>query len=255
MIPYFELTTIPLGPIRIQVWGLFVALGILVALVVGMMEVRRRGLKSGVFLDLAAWLVLTGIVGGRLVYAAYEPTAFARQPLAILRLWDGGMSIFGGFFGAGLAAAIFAWRRRLAIWPYLEAAAFALPLGCAIGRLGCFLIHDHPGVASSVWFAVAYPGGPRLDHGLLLACLNLAIFGLFLIWRALGRQVSWLAAYLLLYGTARFVLDFWRAWDLPQSDVRWSGLTPAQYGSLILVLGGLALIGREIRRRRAAPLN
>ncbi len=254
MIPYFRLTALPLGPIVIQVWGLFVASGILAAAWLGSREARRLGLKAEAWLDLSAWMVLAAIVGARLFYALfYAPAYFASEPLAVVRIWDGGMSIWGGFVGAGAAALIYARRRKLELRRYLDLAAFVLPLGCAIGRLGCFLIHDHPGTLSRSFLSVAFPDGARLDHGLLLSLLNLAIFLFFLLLRRLARHpVPYLAWYALLYGLARFYLDFYRAWDLAGSDVRLWSLTPAQYLSVLAAAFGFWLLLRS-RRNAVRP--
>ena len=253
MIPYFRLTQIPIGPIHIQVWGLFVSLGVATALLCGHREARRRGLSKSVFLDMAAWMFLAAVVGARLFYATvYDPLTFINDPWEVLRLWNGGMSIFGAFFGAIAAGTIFARRRKVLFLPYADVFAFMLPLGCGIGRLGCLLIHDHPGILSRSFLAINFPDGARLDHGLLLSLLNFAIFGLFLFLRRHrpGHPTPFLALYAVMYGSARFGLDFIRAWDLPSADVRYLWLTPAQYSTLALLLAGVLIF---IRKRRPDP--
>jgi phosphatidylglycerol:prolipoprotein diacylglycerol transferase len=256
MIPYFSYRILSLGPLHIQVWGLFVALGIAAAAIVGHFEAGKRRLDAAVWLDLATWMTAAAIVGSRLFFALfYEPGSLLREPAALLRLWDGGLSIFGGFVGAAAAAFAFTRRWKLPFLAYADLAAFVLPLGCAIGRLGCFCIHDHPGVETGFFLAVRFPDGPRLDHGLLLALLNLLIFLFFLALRrrpgGLGRP--YLALYMLIYGAARFGLDFLRAWDLPQSDPRILALTPAQYLSLLLAAAGSWLLFRKMRPAVSAP--
>lgn len=253
MIPYFSLTQIPVGPLHIQVWGLFVSAGVAAALLSGRREARRRGLNVEVFLDMAVWMFLAAIVGARLFYAViYDPFIFISDPLELVRLWDGGMSIFGGFFGALAAGVVFARRRLIRFLQYADVFAFVLPLGCAIGRVGCFLIHDHPGIRSVILLAVAFPDGARLDHGLLLSLLNLAIFSIFLLIRRLrpAHHFPYLALYAMIYGAARFGLDFLRAWDLPAADVRYLWLTPAQYSSLAVLLVGIWL---ALKLRRPPP--
>jgi len=255
MIPYFRYTSLPLEPLHIQVWGFFVALGMFIALLAGYRRAGRRGLDRSAYLDMAAWMIMAALVGGRLAYAFfYDPRTFLDDPWELLRLWHGGMSVYGGFFGAAAAAALFAGVRRLPFFTYAEVFAFMLPLGLAIGRIGCFLIHDHPGVLSNSWLAVDYPGGARLDHGLLLVLLDLAIFLSFVVVDRLRRtrQTSFLALFMLIYGFVRFGLDFLRAWDLPGSDARYLGLTPAQFFSLALAVAGLALLLRKTSATAAA---
>ena len=66
MIPYFEFSSIPIGPINIQVWGLFVALGFLFGALVAAKMVRRRGDDPKIIWDLLGWMILAGLIGGRL---------------------------------------------------------------------------------------------------------------------------------------------------------------------------------------------
>jgi len=255
MIPYNRLTYLPLGPLHIQVWGLFVSLGILAALIVGYRRARRLGLDHLAYLDMAAWMIMAALIGARLLHAvAYDPAPFLNDPWELLRLWHGGMSVYGGFLGAAAAFALSIHFRKLPFLAYADVFVFALPLGLAIGRLGCFFIHDHPGVLSDSLLAVNYPGGARFDHGLLLALVDLSIFVLFVILERTRRSRSrrpFLAIFMLAYGLARFGLDFLRAWDLPGADARYLGLTPAQYLSLVMAAAGLALLLRK--RRPAEP--
>jgi phosphatidylglycerol:prolipoprotein diacylglycerol transferase len=247
MIPYFTLQTIPLGPLNLQAWGLFVALGIAVSLWIGHRYARRHGLDPSRFLDLGAWALIAGVVGSRLVYVlVYEPGYYWSDPLAAIRVWDGGLSWFGGVLGAALAMWLFAKRERLPLMPYLNAAAYALPFGYAIGRIGCFLIHDHIGVtvescpACSV-LAVDFPGAAKLDMGLIHSILGAVIGSVFLAIerQAKGRPRPYLFLLMLIYGASRFFLDFLRYWDAPFAETRYRKLTPAQYLSIPLAtLGG-----------------
>jgi phosphatidylglycerol:prolipoprotein diacylglycerol transferase len=257
-VPYWQLTSVSLGPLRVQVWGFFVAAGIAAAVALGRREAVRRGLDREKFVDLAAVTVFGSLVGARLGYALlYDISEFVAEPMRLVYIWDGGMSLVGGFIGAGLAAWLFLRRRLDDLLAYADASALYLPLGLAIGRLGCFFIHDHPGVLFPWFPAVNYLGGPRLDHGLLLSLLNLTVFILFLLVRRrlkrghtlFGRKIApgrepFMALFLIGWGCARFALDFLRAWDWVPSDTRLAWLTPAQYAAVVAVAAGFWLINR-----------
>lgn len=249
MIPFFQLTVIPIGPLRIQVWGLFVALGIVAAVAVGRRVAMKRGLDRDVFLDFASWTIIGALLGARLFHAfAYEPAAFIADPAKLIRVWEGGMSSFGGFIGAAAGAIAYARLRRIAFRAYAEPACFAFPLGYGIGRIGCFLIHDHPGTLSNSILAVDFRDGSRLDHGLLLSLTGFAIFAFFLIAaRRFPKAVEgrFLPLLMVSYGAVRFVLDFFRVADVPSADVRYFGLTPGHYGSIALVAVGAFLLMRS----------
>jgi phosphatidylglycerol:prolipoprotein diacylglycerol transferase len=247
MIPYFEFHAIPLGPISIQVWGLFVALGIVAALALGLRECKRLRLDPDAFLDLGSWILLGAFIGARFAHVAfYASERYLADPLAILKIWNGGWSSVGGIIGGALAGWIYARRRKLDVIAYADLVAFVLPLGYGIGRIGCFLIHDHPGTLSHSFLAVQYPGGSRLDHGLLLSLTGFAIFGFFLwLRRRSGPAPAFAGWFLLVYGSVRFGLDFYRAADLAGADARYAGLTPAQYACFMFVLIGAAALARR----------
>lgn len=242
MIPYFSFTTIALGPVHIQVWGLFVALGIGLALLLGRKECTRRGLDKEAFTDFASWAIMGALIGARLAHAfLYEPAAYLADPLRLLRVWEGGMSMFGGLVGGAIGAAWYARRSRIAFFHHADVAAYVLPLGYGIGRIGCFLIHDHPGTLSDSFLAVRFPGGDRLDHGLLLSLVGFGLMAVFYMFNRREPRLGFLPAYMVSYGAIRFILDFQRAIDLPGADARYGGLTPGQYGALALVAAGVAV--------------
>lgn len=245
MLPYFQFTTLSLGPIPIQVWGLCVAVAILVALWLATAIVQRRGGEPAVMIDLGFWIVLSAFVGARVVYIIGEWQFYWQHPVESIALWHGGMSVIGGFLGAIAAATVVIRRRQLPVWEYVGAAVFALPLGLGIGRIGCFLIHDHPGTPTHFFLGQEYSDGiVRHNNGLYLSLNGFLMMGLFAyLWHRNPERSLRLypTIFLLWYGTVRFFLDFLRATDLVTSDPRFFGLTIAQYASVLMVVGGLVL--------------
>jgi phosphatidylglycerol:prolipoprotein diacylglycerol transferase len=149
----------------------------------------------------------------------------------------------GGFLGAAAAGIIYLEKHRVNIFEYADVSVFGLPLGEAIGRLGCFLIHDHPGTPTDFFLGVRYPDGVvRHDHGLYLSLNGLVLFLVFL-W-LLKRKVhpgTFVIIFLVWNGIARFILDFWRADQGAIIDARYWGMTPAQYASVVMVGVGIYL--------------
>jgi phosphatidylglycerol:prolipoprotein diacylglycerol transferase len=184
--------------------------------------------------------MLGGLVGGRLGYMLfYNFDGLLADPLSTFAVWDGGLSVYGGFFLSTALGLWFLKRKKVDVFRYSDAAIFGLPFGLWIGRIGCFLIHDHPGTASDFFLAVDYPDGiARHDHGLYLS-INGLLLGLFMLW--LSRKPrpvgTYIATFAVWYGIARFFLDFYRV-----ADVRYGGLTPAQYFSCALAIFGVWLI-------------
>lgn len=245
MIPWFQYTSIDLGFLKLNVWGILVSLGFLVGTAVSYFELKRKKLEAGRVFDLAFWIILSAIIGSRLLYVIENLSLFINAPLDILKLWQGGMSIYGGFFGAVLAGVIYLRKFGLNLWQYANAIIFSLPLGLFIGRIGCFLIHDHPGAKTNFLLGVAYPDGVRHDLGLYLSLNGLILFLVFLIlhrhWRFDEFYVS---VFAIWYGIVRFLLDFLRTKEVVLGmvpDIRYFGLTLAQYLSFVLFVIGIYL--------------
>ncbi|MFZ5481095.1 MAG: prolipoprotein diacylglyceryl transferase [Myxococcota bacterium] len=254
MIPYFEIPTWHLGPVPLDPWGLLVCVGF----VLGLEIARARGIRMGLDVrDVVDGIVATiggGFVVGHLVHVlAYHPEQLEEQGVvALLKVWAG-FSSFGGFLGAVLGSVLFyKVIRKRPYWPHADAIMFAFPFGWVFGRLGCFSVHDHIGIKTTFPLAVQFPGGARFDLGLLEALWTMGIAGAF--W-AFGRKERppgfFLALWCVTYAPARFGLDFLRNVDLKGADVRWSGLTPAQWGCIAMFGAGLALWVR-LHRQSAA---
>jgi len=237
-----------------------VSLGLVAAIILAYKLSQKYILSEVVMLDLATWAVIGAFIMARVFHVVfYEPYYYVLHPAEIIKFWNGGASSLGGFVGALMAVWIFAkikkfsWRELL---PYFDVAAVSLWLGWGIGRIGCYMINDHPGKLTNFFLAVNYPGGARFDLGLMDSILG---FGLFIIFFVLFKKlvkIRWgLAAGLsfLGYAVVRFFLDFLRASDLPGADVRYFYLTPAQWGMIAVVIGlTLALFWHKIKRKTSA---
>ena len=247
MIPYFVIPPLRIGPLALQPFGILSAAGILLASRLLVREARRGGLDTEPLEMLATWAVVGGIAGAHLVHLLlYHPEELRENgPLQLFRVWDG-LSSTGGVLGGIAACIIFLHRRGIRFATYADIFALAVPPGWAVARLGCFSVHDHPGTLTSFFLAVAFPGGARHDLGLydalVLTGIAIAIYALDRRGALHGRLLAVVA---LLYGGARFALDFLRAADLPYSDARYGGLTPAQYAAIALIAwGAWSLLGR-----------
>ncbi|MFH1089141.1 MAG: prolipoprotein diacylglyceryl transferase [Candidatus Uhrbacteria bacterium] len=238
MLPYLSTTQLHLGPITIQSWGLFVALGFVIGGTAAAWLTKRRGLKPEVVWDMLGWLLLSSMIFGRVFFVLfYYPGYFIERPLEVFAIWQGGMSMMGGLFGAALVAVIYFKVKKLNWFQYSDAMIFGLPIGYAIGRIGCFLIHDHPGIPTTFFLGVQYPDGIiRHDLGLYEIFVGLILFLVFLAWQKKARVGFFLATFLSGYGVARLLLDFLRL-----DDPRFAFLTAGQYFSLLLLVGGILI--------------
>ncbi|MBU0596560.1 prolipoprotein diacylglyceryl transferase [Patescibacteria group bacterium] len=242
-----------LGPIPIQVWGLFVALGIILATLILYKRAKKFYTNPDQLLDLSIYFIVGGLVGARIFHIVfYELAFFIDNPIEIIKIWHGGMSSFGGFVGAGIGFLWFVKKNRINKEKFLSIAdqlGFASLYGWIVGRLGCASIHDHAGRLSNNFLAVKFPEGARFDMAIIeiIFLLPLAILFLILHEKKLFPGF-YLATILVYYGFLRFVLDFFRAIDISHADVRYVGLTPGQYFGIVMFgLGVWLFVKKSIK--------
>jgi phosphatidylglycerol:prolipoprotein diacylglycerol transferase len=249
LIPYVVIPPLQIGPLAVQPFGILAAAGVWVASALLLRGARRRGLDEVPLRDFSAWAVVAGVIGGHLFHLLFYHPEELRQGgvLQLLKVWDG-LSSTGGVLGGILAAAIFFRVRRIPFSRYSDVFALALAPGWAVARLGCFSVHDHPGRLTSFALAVAFPDGARHDLGFYDALVLFALTGLlYALEHRRALQGKLLPVLAVGYGTARFFLDFLRATDLPYSDARYFGLTPAQFAVLALIAYGVVHLARTPR--------
>jgi phosphatidylglycerol:prolipoprotein diacylglycerol transferase len=238
--------------LSIQPFGVLVATGVLLGAWVAGRFAQRNDLDTVATGDLVTYAVVTGFILGYFLNGLfYERETFmeiVRDPSLLFSTWLG-LSSYGGFFGGILGCFIWKYRKKMDLLPYANAVCFGLPVGWLFGRMGCFVVHDHPGKVTDFALAVseyrfgAPPYQPRHDLGLYEVIYSALIIGLF-VWleRRKRRPVGFYCVLLpLLYAPVRFFLDFLRAAPLEGGDVRYGGLTPAQWSSFAMVCVGLAV--------------
>ena len=238
MIPYFQFTVFHLGPVPIQVWGSMVALGMLVGAGIMYRLCKKDRLKVDFIPDLIMWVLVSALFFSRVFHVVfYDLHYYLEQPGEILKIWHGGLSSLGGFFGAALAAIIFLKKKKITydlFLPYADRGLLGLWLGWGIGRIGCFLIHDHPGTLSHFVLAVKYSNGTRHDLGLYESITGFLLFIVFFIVYTLCPNIKKgviMNASIACYAVVRFCTDFLRV-----VDMRYLSLTPAQWG-MIMIFG------------------
>ncbi len=170
----------------IQPFGVLVAIGVILGMKLAEIRARRLGIRPHVVSDAIIHMLVGGFLGARLLnWLFYFPEAIAEDPMQILRIWEGGLSSYGGFVGAIAGTALWTWRRKLPLLPVGDIMAFAFPIGWLFGRTGCFVVHDHPGSVTTFFLAVdeyefGYPPfQPRHDLGLYELMWSAACLALF----------------------------------------------------------------------------
>lgn len=257
LIPYFEPVRFTLGTWTIGLWEILVAASFMLGLEIA----RARGIKQGLDVrDVVDGIVVTvglGFVGGHLLHVlGYNPHLIEEEGwVTLLKVWAG-LSSTGGFIGATLGSILFyKVIRKRDYWLHADPIAFGFPFAWVIARLGCFSAHDHIGRKSDFFLAVDFPGGPRHDLGLYEALWTAVIAATFFLLRHRKVKPGFFVALLAtMYAPVRFFMDFLRNTDLSGADLRYAGLTPAQWIMIALfLLGGWLVMRLRTEERIVDP--
>ncbi|MHB8588135.1 MAG: prolipoprotein diacylglyceryl transferase [Candidatus Dormibacteraceae bacterium] len=249
-----------IGPFLITWHGVFAVLGILVAARLGFWLLTKDVGPFHGSGDLLAWMVVLGLIGARLLYVWENFRLFENgQLLRIFALTEGGISQWGGLFGAILGAYIWARRAKFFFWKVIDAGGPAAMIGLAIGRIGDVINGEHHGTPTNLPWGVQYVNAntlgepskvvhPEVAYEMVLTLLLLAAILPFhqKLKARLADGVLGLV-YLSLFAVGRFFLSFYRA-DL----LIVFGLRQAQLGSLLMVVIAVIVIPILFRRSRAS---
>ena len=250
--------SLSIGPLRLNAYGLMIAIGVIVAVRIA----GRRAEKFGVatmedFSSIATWAVPAGIIGGRAYHVITDVQLFRDNWIDAFKIWQGGLGIWGGVFVGVLVGYWRAKVRGLDAWWILSCAAPAIPVAQAIGRWGNWWNQELFGrptdlpwalsVSNGTAIKAGYPVGTTFHPTFLyesLACLALAALLLVVERRfspARGRLIAWYAAGYTIF---RFFIEGLRI-DSAHSA---GGLRLNQWVSLVVFSVAVVWLVMDARR-------
>jgi phosphatidylglycerol:prolipoprotein diacylglycerol transferase len=250
--PTIDPVAIALGPVKIRWYGISYVAGILGA----WWLLNRRGPKQSPpwnaehVGDLVFYCALGLLVGGRLGEALfYSPAYYFSEPLAILRIWEGGMSFHGGLIGGLCAAGLYArhaGRRFFAISDFL---APVVPVGLGFGRVANFVNGELWGTETNVPWAMIFPdpragGVPRHPSQLYEAALEGVLLFVILWWYSSRPRPAMAVTglFFILYGAVRIGAEFVREPDAHIGYLAGGWVTLGMALSLPMVILGMLMM-------------
>jgi phosphatidylglycerol:prolipoprotein diacylglycerol transferase len=246
-----------IGGLTITTFGLMMFLSFISAAWILSIQLEQRGLNREFAWDVLAWTALAGILGAKLYYLGLHWEDLVADPVGQL-LSRGGLVWYGGLIGGVLAYYWYSRRREMPVAMAFDAAAPALMLAYAVGRMGCFLVGDDYGLPTDGWYGMAFPqGAPPSTAGYLRSVggeipasipdsaivtvhptqlyeVGAALLLFAVLWRVAKKRLrpgQLFGLYLGLYGIERFLIEIVRA----KSDRVLIGLTTSQVASILLL--------------------
>ena len=272
--PNIDPVLFSIGPFAIRWYALAYIVGIVFGIWYMKRLVSNPGLWAGTTpsatpkqIDDFFLLAMLGVVlGGRIGYLLfYGWTQILSDPLYILRVWEGGMSFHGGFFGVIIASYIYARRQRIGLDRLLDLGAAATPVGLGLGRLANFINGELYGRPTDMPWGVVFPMSvlnpgdlpvPRHPTQLYEAFLEGIV--LFLVLRyfthsrgSLKQPGLTAGVFLCGYGMARIIGEIFREWDYSLYFTT-NYFSQGMVYSLPMVAAGAFLILRATRRHAVA---
>lgn len=259
------LGVIYLGKLELHTYGVLISIAFLFGIMLSTREARRTGEDPDRILDLAFWILISSIVGSRLLFIVTTWEEYwrdlAQAPIwyqsRLFRIWEGGLVFHGGLIGALLATWWFVRRYKMNFLKIADIVVPTVALGQFFGRLGCFSAGCCHGKATDVSWGVVFQDGLALKgiavHPTQLyeACACLLIYAAILYVRSEKRyHGAGLLTYLFLYPIARFVIEMYRGddsrgylffYDLLKDSKGFELLTWGQMISILLFALGIGL--------------
>jgi len=245
------------------------ALAFITATYLAVKRAKREGIEGTKIVDLSLYILLSSILGARILFVALSWDYYKEHLADILKIWEGGLVFYGGLISAFFTAVWFLKKNRLSIWKVGDILSAPLALGIAIGRIGCFLNGCCYGEISFA-YGISFPGKdnppvfsqqvldslisprevcslPVIPTQLYESAAYLLIFFLILLLERRKHFAGfsfWM--FILLYSFFRFIIEGFRYYD---ANFVFGAFTVSQLISVILFI--IALPALIIGRRRA----
>lgn len=254
------------GAFEIRSYGFALALSFLLGIYLSVWRAKRYGQNPQHMLDLSVYIILAAVIGARLLYVAFHAQDFDRF-VDVFALWQGGATFYGGLILAVVVSYAYTHKKAMPFLQVADITSPAIALGVGISRVGCLMSGCCFGKPTTLPWALSFPetsaaGASARDAALALGIDHIGLhptqlyssaYGilivvlLLLFERRLLKRGATFGALLVLYGIARFSVDFFRYYE--ENARVLLGLSFNQLISAALFLLGIYLLVRKTSER------
>lgn len=271
-----------IGPVNVYWYGVLMATGIVVAILLAMQEAKRKKLYADAIIDACLIMIPMGVIGARLYYVIFEWETYAANPISALYIWQGGLAMYGSMIGGLLGLFIFSRWKKIRFTKMIDCIAPGVVLAQAIGRWGNFFNQEAFGLPVTQGmmerlpmlryfpFSVYIEGAHSFDGVFCTNPVHLATFFYESAWCLLVAIALWcmrkkfkhdgdcFLTYLLLYAFERMFVEGLRGdslYLLQSGGVFAGGIRVSQMLSFLAVVAiGLFFIIRAAREKKEGRL-
>ncbi|RLE13713.1 MAG: prolipoprotein diacylglyceryl transferase [Actinobacteria bacterium] len=240
-----------LGPLTIHFYGILIAIGVIVAIVVSKKRYERFGGSGEFFESAAIWAIVLGFLGARAGYVFTHSGQFTDRPWAVFFIWEGGLALYGGLFFGALTVIYLVNKRGGDAFAFADAAAVGIPLAQAIGRWGNYFNQELFGTPSDLpWAIIIHPGHRPAGYEqfetfhptfLYESVWNALVLVPVILWlerrEKLAKGASF-GVYIVMYSFIRFTMELLRT----DTTFRLLGMSRNGWISVAALIGGLIWI-------------
>jgi phosphatidylglycerol:prolipoprotein diacylglycerol transferase len=245
-------------------YGVLLAAAYLVGLQLAVVRARRAGVDAARVMDLGIYLIISALLGAKLLLFIVDFGYFKDHPRELLSLVRAGGVFYGGLIAAFVVAVLLVRRYKLPLWQTADLMAPGIALGHVVGRIGCLLAGCCYGKPTTVPWAITFTdpaasvnvgtplGLPLHPTQLYDAGAELIILAILLAterrWRPYVGRTFWL--YILLYAISRFIIEFYRG---DERGMVFGALSTSQFVSVLILPISLLMLLRLRGATSAAP--
>ena len=263
-IPSPSVNVIEIGPLTIHIYGILIATGVFVAIMVAAHRLVRFGGERGLGERVGIWIAVIGFLGARAAYVSTHTARFEGRPWAVFFIWEGGLALYGGLVAGALTLVFLARRHGINTLSLIDSYAVGVPLAQAIGRWGNYFNQELFGTPSDLPWAIeieaakrpaAYPNAetfhPTFLYESLWIVLVLVPFILWLERRGRLARGATLGVYAMGYAVIRFLMELLRT----DTTFRFLGLSRNGWVSIAAFAFGAWWLWLMQRRGEARTLT